>query len=79
MNAGLAAERGELAHDGAAENLPWFTRKRTARKRHRCSDCRMLIEPGQRYLYHAIPPGGELGNPGWWHTITHLPAGCRWD
>lgn len=79
MNPELAALRSELAHDGAPENPPWFTRERTARKRYRCSNCLKPVEPGQRYHYHAMPPGSDMGNPGWWHSVTHLPADCRWD
>jgi hypothetical protein len=63
-----------------AHPLAAFTVERTARKRRRCSVCTKRIEPGERYLAHALPPDSELGNEGWWHTAAHLrPADCSWD
>lgn len=44
----------------------------TANKRHRCdghlADERHWIEPGDRYVANALPPGNsDIGNAGWWH------------
>lgn len=40
------------------------TDERTARKRHRCPDCRGWIEPGQRYADVALPPDSETAGGG---------------
>ncbi|WP_431781777.1 hypothetical protein [Streptomyces chumphonensis] len=41
---------------------------RTARTPKRCHAhlCRRPIERGDRYVRASLPPGGELGNTGWW-------------
>jgi hypothetical protein len=44
----------------------------TARKRHRCESHlepeRHHIEPGERYIASALPPGDpDICNRGWWH------------
>ena len=77
--AGLASRLHD-PHDGAESARAWFTRERTARKQHQCANCLHPVRPGQRYLYHAIPPESDIGNPGWWHSITHLTYDdCTWS
>lgn len=56
---------------------------RTARKRYRCEHagyecpghypvCSGWIEPGERYMRVALPPGdAEVGNTGWWSLRRH--------
>lgn len=44
----------------------------TANKRHQCdghlADVKHYIEPGERYVANALPPGHpDVGNTGWWH------------
>ncbi len=54
-----------------------FTTEHTARKTHRCGSCCKPIKPGQRYKRHAITPGSDLGNDGWWTVTNHAdPADC---
>lgn len=57
--------------------VPLITR--TARKEHRCSRCRQLIEPGERYEIHKAPPWSD-GNesPQWWTAKTHITDGGWW-
>lgn len=42
----------------------------TARRQHACEgfrcNGRRSILPGHRYTRSALPPGGEIGNTGWW-------------
>lgn len=48
----------------------------TARKRRRCdghlADERHWIEPGDRFVWSALPPDSDIGNPGWWHNALCL-------
>jgi hypothetical protein len=53
---------------------------RTARKEHRCSRCRQVIGPGERYEIHKAPPWSD-GNesPHWWTAKTHITTpGSSW-
>lgn len=48
-----------------------------ARKRHLCDGhlarVQHHIEPGERYVASALPPGDPvIGNPGWWHLRVCL-------
>lgn len=47
---------------------------RTARKSRHCDTrshaCVDTIEPGQRYVYASLPPGGEFGWTKWAHAAT---------
>ena len=50
-----------------------ITQERTARKEHKCSQCHGVIEPGERYVRHALTPNdSEIGNPRWWVLCSHL-------
>lgn len=48
---------------------------RTARKEHRCEECRRTIAPGERYLRHAI--GGE-GTVSVYLHCSHCHAAATW-
>lgn len=54
----------------------FFTQVRTSRKTRQCERCHKPITPGERYARHSAPPGGELGNLGWWHIIEHPADQC---
>ena len=54
----------------------FFTQIRTSRKLRKCERCRKYIRPGERYARYSAPPGGELGNVGWWHLTEHVKDGC---
>ena len=50
-----------------------ITKIRTARKPHVCSRCNSTIQPGERYVRHALTPNdGEIGNPHWWVLCSHI-------
>lgn len=50
----------------------WHAKDRTARCRHVCDECREVIEPGDRYTYHAMLYDGE-----WEHY--HMCEFCEHD
>jgi len=58
--------------------------ERTARQRHRCSRCRLPIEPGTRYQEWKIPPAGGIGYQSWKTERVHRTYGdcisqpCSW-
>jgi hypothetical protein len=39
----------------------WVERERTAREEHRCSECRLLISPGGRYVRTFSLYDGQVG------------------
>ena len=49
-----------------------ITTVRTSRKARQCETCHKPIGHGERYARHSAPPGGELGNTGWWVIVEHL-------
>lgn len=56
---------------------------RTARKPHHCDTrsyaCVGTIQPGQRYVYAALPPYGEFGGPTWRHEATCSACAIAYD
>jgi hypothetical protein len=48
---------------------------RTARTQHSCNDCRVPIEPGDRYELQVVPPGRmqEWDVDRWLTWRTHFP------
>jgi hypothetical protein len=55
-----------------------FSVIRTARRQHRCETrshaCVGAIQPGDRYVYASLPPGGEMGYLGWSHMASCAPC-----
>ena len=51
-----------------------MVRVRKSRKRRTCSRCGGTIQPGELYEDARLPPGGELGNTGWWRSTSHVGA-----
>lgn len=48
---------------------------RTARVRHDCGQCGRVIEPGELYEVHALPPYRDPNfGAGWWVMATHVAA-----
>jgi len=51
-----------------------FSVIRTARRKHHCDTrahgCSVVIQPGERYVYASLTPGGEWGTDKWWHAAT---------